>query len=333
MSSVPLRLQLRRLALVSRVGLERQGVLRHVAAMKFLVALGLAWAVVWSARSAAVLPLSEKDFKGTGRCLLASHGFVPSPNSERAINDSVQKLIERHQDAFGFKARPDFRLRIRIFGKFQDYTNVALNLYFTNAIERRAYADQMIHVAGFYSPPTREIITWQQEVPGVLGHTLLHEASHAIMDAHYDNIPLWLLEGSAEYFAYTQLSPPDERHLFVLRETWTSLNRWLKEGQLVPFHTLLNADAAAFKQLNQEKAYAESWILFQVLVQSEPNRRAMFGLLRERQDPSGPDLLATEQLARLYPGGLKRLEADWLTRIRAGSSNTNAPDAKFRRVN
>lgn len=299
--------------------------------MKRVVKVGVAWSLLLVAVAAADLPLTEQDFKGTGRCQLAFHGFLPSPHTERAINASVQKLIDNHQAVFGFQVRPDFRLRIRIFGKFQDYTNAALAHYFTNSIERRTYANQLAHVAGFYTSRTREIITWQQEVPGDLGHTLCHEASHAIMDAHYRDVPHWLLEGAAEYFAYTHLYPPDERKLFLLRETWTSLNRWLRDGQLLPLATLLNADGDAFKQLDQEKAYAESWVLFQMFAQSQTNRNTMKLLLTERtgrRERFNPP----ESLARVYPGGLKKLEADWMARIRAGASHTNGPDAKFIRV-
>ena len=298
--------------------------------MKFLVAL-VAWAVWWPAGQSAALPLSDKDFKGTGRCQFAAHGFVLPAATERGINDSVQKLLERHETAFGFQTRPGFHLRIRVFARFEDYTNATLSLYFTNAMEQRMFAGRMMNVAGFYAPQTKEIVTWRQQLPGVLGNTLLHEASHAIMDAHYDDVPLWLMEGSAEYFALV-LYPLDELHQFLLRDRWTSLNRWLKENKLLPLATLLNADGAAFHQLDQEKAYAMSWSLFQLFMSPEVNRRAMLGLLHERQVPYRRKLDSAEQMARLYPGGLPRLEADWHARIRAGAGITNSPNVKYIRV-
>jgi len=273
--------------------------------------------------SAAELKLGEKDFKGIGRCWFAVHGFALSPQTERAVNDSVQQLIDRHRAVFGFQPRFDFRLRIRVFGRYEDYTNATFSLYWTNAADRRALQGRPFTVAGFYTSATKEIVTWQQHVPGFLGTTLLHEASHAIMDAHYENVPRWLMEGAADYFALA-LHPPGEVNRQLLHRRWTQLNLWLGERSLLPLASLLNADAATFKAMDPEQAYTTSWSLFQLLMSSEPNRRTMITLLNERQSrPATFD--CSKQVERLYPGGVKRLEQTWRAWIVAGASATNAP--------
>ena len=296
--------------------------------MKLLPGLCALLLLGWPARFLAALPLSDSDFKGGGRCQFAVHGFTLSPQTERAIGDSVQKLVEQHQAVFGFRLHPDFRLRIRVFGEFKDYTNATLSYYWTNAAERRAFQGDLINVAGYYTPATKEIVTWRQYLPGSLGTTLLHEAGHAILDAHYEDVPLWMLEGSAEYFAFA-LHPPGEVNQILLRQRWTLLNRWLKEGSLLSLEALMNADNLEFKRLNPEKSYAMSWSLFQLLMSSEVNRRAMLTLLRERQAPAAGDLESAGQMERLYPGGLKRLETDWHLWIRAGARMTNPPTIRF----
>jgi len=293
-----------------------------------LALLLLACAVLPPAAAAPAPAFSEKDFKGISRCQFAAHGFVLSPQAELAISDSVQKLLDRHQAVFGFRTRPDFRLRMRIFGRFEDYRDATLNYYWTNAAERKAFQGRLSSVAGYYTSLTREIVTWQQQVPGSLGTTLLHEASHAIMDAHYEDVPLWLLEGSAEYFAFA-LHPPGEMNQILLRHRWTVLNQWLKEDDLLPLRRLLDADDIEFKQLDPEKAYAMSWSLFQLLMSSDPNRRAMLALLHERQSPSQTSLESSDQMRRLYPGGLRRLENDWHAWIRNGAGMTNPPSIRF----
>jgi hypothetical protein len=300
--------------------------------VKFVFFLGSALAVALPTSSSIAPKLSEKDFKGTGRCQFAVHGFVLSPQTEKAIGDSVQKLLERHQAVFGFTTHPDFRVRFRVFGRFADYTNATLTCYWTNAAEQRALGGQLSHVAGYYTSATREIVTWRQHLPGALGTTLLHEAGHAIMDAHYADVPLWMLEGSAEYFAFA-LHPPGEMQQRLLRHRWTLLNRWLTDKQLLPLNTLLDAGSMAFKQLEPEKAYAMSWSLFQLLMSSDTNRRAMLTLLRERQLPSRERPDSVEQMARLYPGGLKRLEKEWHSWILAGAGITNPPNIRFIRPN
>lgn len=275
---------------------------------------------------AAELKLSEKDFKGSGRCRFAVHGFALSPQTERAVNDSVQQLIDRHRAVFGFQPRFDFRPHIRVFGRYDDYTNATFSLYWTNAADRSVLQGRPFTVAGFYTSATKEIVTWQQQMPGFLGTTLLHEASHAIMDAHYQDVPLWLMEGAADYFAFA-LHPPGELHRQVLRHRWTQLNLWLGESSLLPLESLLNADAPTFKAMDPEKAYTTSWSLFQLLMSSDANRRMMIALLYERQSPN-ESFDCARQVARLYPGGVKRLEQAWHAWIVAGAGATNVVSSK-----
>jgi hypothetical protein len=269
----------------------------------------------------------ESDFKGSGRCQFAVHGFTLTPHTERAINESVQKLLDRHRAVFGFAPRQDFRLRMRVFDRYEDYTNATFALYWTNAADRLALQGRPFNVAGFYTSSTKEIVTWRQQMPGFLGTTLLHEASHAIMDAHYDDVPLWLMEGAADYFAFA-LHPQDEMHQRHLRRRWTQLNLWLGESSLFSLESLLNASSATFKTLDPEKAYTMSWSLFQLLMSSDANRKMMIALLHERQTAKRERLVCAEQVQRLYPGGLKRLESSWHAWIVAGSRATNAPPAR-----
>jgi len=276
--------------------------------------------------SLAALNLAETDFKGGGRCQFAVHGFALSAQTEKAINDSVQQLLDRHRAVFGFRPRLDFRLRMRVFGRYADYTNATFSLYWTNAADRRALQGRPFTVAGFYTSATKEIVTWQQQMPGFLGTTLLHEASHAIMDAHYEDVPLWLMEGAADYFAFA-LHPPGEVNRQLLRRRWTQLNLWLGEGTLLSLESLLNADTMAFKAMDPEKAYTTSWSLFQLLMSSDMNRRIVITVLNQRQNPN-ESLDCAKQMAGIYPGGLKRLESAWHAWIVAGAGVTNAPVLK-----
>ena len=276
-----------------------------------------------AAQSALPTP-GERDFKGSGICQLALHGFAMSAQSEKAINDSVQQLLERHRATLGFRTRPGFRLRMRVFGNYADYTNATFSLYWTNAADRRALQGRPFTVAGFYTSATKEIVTWRQQMPGFLGTTLLHEASHAIMDAHYENVPAWLMEGSADYFAFA-LHPPGELQQRMLRQRWTRLNQWLRERSLLPLESLVNADDNAFKRLDPEKAYTMSWSLFQLLMSTGANRQMMLTVLGERQSLTEEPAPCAKQIERLHGGGVKHLEAAWHAWIVAGSSATNAP--------
>lgn len=298
--------------------------------MKLTFVAASAGVLLSFAGSAEPLPaLNETDFKGAGICQLAVHGFAFPAQSEKAINESVRQLLERHRVALGFVPKPDFRLRMRVFGNYTDYTNATFSLYWTNAVDRRALQGRPFNIAGFYTSYTKEIVTWRQQMPGFLGTTLLHEASHAIMDAHYRNVPAWLMEGSADYFAFA-LHPPGELQQRMLRQRWTRLNEWLRDRSLLPLEKLLNATNADFKHLEPEKAYTTSWSLFQLLMSNNNNRTMMLTMLDERQSHFEKPPDCTAQIDRLYPGGLKKLETAWHAWIIAGSSATNAPRGQVR---
>lgn len=277
------------------------------------------------AKVASALPtLSEWDFKGSGLVQFAPHGFALTPTTDSAVNHSVRQLLERHQSVFGFQTRAGFRVRMRLFGSYSDYTNATFSLFWTNDLDRRALAGRPFNVAGYYVPMAKEIVTWRQQMPGFLGTTLLHEAGHAIMDAHYDNIPMWLLEGSAEFFAYA-LHPPGELQQRMLRLRWMRLGEWQQAKSLPSLTELLNASPMGFRVIDPEKAYATSWSLFQLLVASDVNRRVVVQLLNERQGATRrtPPEECSTQIERLYPGGLTKLDAAWRAWIVRGASATN----------
>ena len=268
-----------------------------------------AW-LIWMLAVASALAAPDgrdADFQGSGLCQFALHGFTLSPQSELIINQSVEKLIEQHQAVLGFQRQSSFRLRIRVFGRHQDFTN-------------HPAVRVMPNMQGVYSPATREIVTWRQEIPGFLGTTLLHEASHAIMDAHYRRVPTWLEEGAAEYFAHSLYVRNDVTTDF-LRHRWASLNFWRREGRLPPLAALLNASPDAWRRLDLEQAYAVSWSVFQFLMASDTGKDMTRKILAEWQENRRLRPDCAEEFNRLYPGGLAGFEAawrQWINRTRSG---------------
>lgn len=295
-----------------------------------LIRLFAMWLAAGCCPGAGLASLGENDFKGSGICQLAVHGFAFPAQSEKAINDSVRQLLERHRVALGFVPHAGFRLRMRVFGNYADYTNATFSLYWTNAEDRRALQGRPFNVAGFYTSTTKEIVTWRQQLPGFLGTTLLHEAGHAIMDAHYENVPAWLMEGSADYFAFA-LHPPGEVQQRILHRRWTRLNEWLRDRSLLPLKKLVDSSNADFKDLDPEKAYTTSWSLFQLLMSSGNDRQMVLALLAEREGLTAPPSDCSEQIGRLRPGGLARLETAWHAWIVAGAAATNAPGGRLPR--
>ena len=259
----------------------------------------------WGSVFAAALLLMElavlgagfrgsSEFKGDGICQFALHGYTLTPQSEAVINQTVQRLVDMHQATFRFRRNPGFRLRMRVYGRYQDFTNTPVLHGLTN-------------VLGVYVSTSKEIVTYQSQLPGSLGTTLLHEASHAIMDDQYRHLQPWLMEGAAEYFAYTLAR--NAQNTSFLQKRWARLNVWLREGQLPALESLLNTSHAEWKKIDGELAYAASWSLFQFLMGSEANQRMMTRMLLEWQGAAKVDCAG--QAERLYPGGLRAMERDW----------------------
>jgi len=238
----------------------------------------------------------ETEFKGGGLCRFALHGFTLTPQSEASINQAVEKLIAKHESAFAFKRDPEFRLRMRVFNRFADFTNSTAMQGLTN-------------LQGVYVSRTKEIVTFRQEIPGFLGTTLLHEASHAIMDHHFFRIQTWLSEGAADYFAY--VLAPGALTTGLLQQRGARLNLWLREGKLSRLEEVLNSTHSAWMQIDADQAYTMSWSLVQFLMSSEANRRVMNTMMAEWQEERRGATDCTGQLERLYPGGLKGFETAW----------------------
>lgn len=252
-------------------------------------------------------PAKRTNYQGAGLCQFALEGYVLAPQVEKSINQVVQRLLDQHKAMFKFEARSEFHLRMRIFGRFEDYarfaTNTGLNL---PGLSQAG----LTNLAGYYSRNTKELVTWRQQVHSNFGNVLLHEASHAIMDAHFRSSPQWLLEGCAEYFAY----PPDMQDAGDkrnLRIRWGLLNVWLRDGNLASLPAFVNLTQADWDKLDIDRVYVISWSIFQFLASTEVNRVVLRDLLAARRGPRREESGPAERLDTEYPGGLKKLETDW----------------------
>ena len=145
---------------------SHRSLVRRLLAGHFAAGCGLAFGLISIVHADPQAP-NESDFKGVGLCRFAAHGFAMTTQTETAINESVRKLLERHQAVFKFNRRPDFRLRMRVFGSHEDYTNATFRFYWTNAADLRPLEGRPFKVAGFYTSATKEIVTWRQRVPSV----------------------------------------------------------------------------------------------------------------------------------------------------------------------
>jgi Tfp pilus assembly protein PilF len=121
--------------------------------------------------------------------------------------------------------------------------------------------------AGIFVPgQERNIVALSTESPGEQSfHVIYHEYVHMLMRLNLGEIPLWLSEGLAEFFAYATLSDGSS----VLGQPGPESLDILRTQSMIPLTTLLPVTHDSPYYLEQEKApifYAQSWALTHYLM-------------------------------------------------------------------
>lgn len=269
--------------------------------------------VLWLPR---VLPAAGGPvFQGDGLCQFILLSYPLPKANEDKINFIIADLLKRHEEAFGFVTETNFRVHIRIFGKFEDYRQFAL----TNQTSFED-AGSISNLAGYYSGRDEEVVTWRQRDPTYLANNILHECSHAIMHHQFRALPIWLDEGCAVYFEFPAFMR-SEAALQRLYGQWYQLKLWNAEHSLPELRTFLNLTPEEFRAMDPAHSYLAGWSLFQLLMSTPENRLALNAMILNYQKPGlGPPDCA-QLLNRYYLGGLARMEKDWHAWIVRGSAN------------
>jgi hypothetical protein len=260
---------------------------------------------------------SQPVFQGDGLCRFILHGYYLPKENENKINFIVADLLQRHEQAFNFTASPDLHVRIRIFGRFEDYEQFART---NGTFENQNGLASLSNLAGYFSGRDREVVTWRQNDPTYLANNILHECSHAIMHQEFRSLPIWLDEGCAVYFSFPAFMR-SESSVRRLDYQWDELKQWLDEGSLPDLHVFLNLTPPEFRALPPERTYPISWSLFQFLMGTPERRQAMNEMIREYQTQNPFTVDCAKLLGASYPGGLAKMELDWHAWIKIGAAN------------
>lgn len=277
--------------------------------MKWLHGILVVWLLALGGASAA-----PPFVQGQGLCQFVLHDYPLPKANEDKINFIIADLVKRHEEAFGFVMETNFHVRIRIFGRFEDYRKFAL----TNQVNAET-ASAISNLAGYYSGRDQEVVTWRQRDPTYLANNILHECSHAIMHHQFRALPLWLDEGCAVYFQFPAFMR-SESAIQRLQGQWYQLKQWNDEKSLPDLRTFLNLNPEEFRALDPTRSYLTGWSIFQLLMSTPEHRRALNAMILNYSKPG-----ATPDCARLlnqfYPGGLARMERDWRLWIASGAAN------------
>lgn len=175
-------------------------------------------------RPQAAQPLLKGFFPGIAE--FAVHDYKLDSAMIHAVNYGLANLVKAHKQVFGKMVGRKFRVRIRIFGKYEDYAKYSKEKY------RKIVNKNLL---GYFSNSTREIVTWRQQrhLTWRLLPTVLHEGCHTIMDDMFGELPFWMVEGSADWLgeapAWLQ-NGEGLRHDQHVR--WIRLDDMRKKGEL-----------------------------------------------------------------------------------------------------
>jgi len=283
----------------------------HRSILPIILSLHFALAFIGPAQSADPPPVEQ----GTGLCRFILHGYQLLPQTEATINAEVGKSMKLHQELFGFRPSPAFAIRMRIFGKYGDYEahTARLSERFDASLKSRNVQE----LTGYYFHPVGEIVTWRQKRPDYMANNILHEASHAIMMAHYRRMPMWLSEGCATYFSYPS-HMQDDHDIGTLRFRWAKLNLWYRQKKLPALHDFVDLRGAEWARQDMLMAYSVSWSIFQYLMSTPEHRQLLRDYMNQLQERRGRRMSAGDLLNQMHPGGLDALEKNWHTWIYTG---------------
>lgn len=226
---------------------------------------------------------------------------------EVAFLDDVVTVVGRmhvfFEDVLGLDAGDDVRIRITVIESREVYL----------ARARAAGRPNAENTDGFYSRATGGVV-WRGADRTRAQQVLVHEISHDLVSRAGRRIPTWLNEGMAELFMHFRIAgnaiwvfTPD-RSLQLLR---AGVAGWRPSARFV-----LTSSAAAWAAVGPASGPRPDYDYGAPLVgfllssaSATPTLRAMFDVAYDGL--TGDE--AVRVVEATYPGGLARLETDWVT--------------------
>jgi Flp pilus assembly protein TadD len=147
--------------------------------------------------------------------------------------------------------------------------------------------------------------------------TFYHEYYHSLTIPYFPNLPLWIAEGLAEFFAHTEI---DDKSV-GMGQADPNLLAELRNGPFIPLQVLFKIDRSS-PYYNEEKKtsifYAESWALTHYLMEGDGGaHRSAFTSYLNALDHGKPQ---EEAVAESF-GDLKKLEINLLDYIHSRPSD------------
>lgn len=187
--------------------------------------------------------------------------------------------------------------------------------YFPDPAAYRDHLDRNgidVDWAGYYDPRKREIVVGNAR--NYLA-VLVHEINHFVFDTAFDEAPVWLREGLAEYFETASASADGLLVADQLRHR-RQIAEWLTGSRQPDLRQLLALNRSMWRDhevAGSQRVRALSWSVVDFLMASAAGRKALQDFMAALKDQRG--LYSLQAFNRTFPGGAASFERQWLAHV------------------
>lgn len=255
----------------------------------------------------------------------AKTGYQVTSGMDYAIHYELKKLISRHENAFGRPAPGSFKITYHVFPSYEHYRAYSVKNGKTVSPQLLGYTQSQSSYSlqtGIISTALVEVVTWRQDAAARLLSTILHESAHAVTHAFLLQVPLWMNEGSADWFGQPVWANGSAYQQMDRARRWQTLHRMLEEKQLPPLRSYLVSESyEEWSKMfggNIGMGYVVGYSLFDFFM-SHPNaQQFLTQLLRSEAVEKGekPEAAFSRAVDKNWPGGLTAFERNWHLWIR-----------------
>jgi hypothetical protein len=243
----------------------------------------------------------------SGVCKFSLHDYELAPQVQRAIVFGVSRIVDTYGETFGFSYPKDFKVKITIFSKKEEFLQY-----------QKGQIGTIISESGYFTLAYRETVVLneknttktkdEKEMVGVV----FHEANHLILTYHIPWCPTWVNEGLSEYFEGFNVFGENKRvYLQENRQHWCK--HWAEKGfpiNLKDYLSLNHDQWMAFMKKDPNAAYTIGYSLVYFMMSRISTENVLKELLWEFKR-EGKDTNSIEVIDRYYPGGFEKFERSW----------------------
>ena len=228
-------------------------------------------------------------------------------DEERYIKALINRIYDVYESIFGWPSDQAYPVNIKLFGREDEY------LAF-----RRQVVGNKLNVNGFYVPSLNIAAVKDLGSVHKTRQTILHEASHAILDARANWTPKWINEGLAEYFETAYLRNGKLRNRLPknkkikLTKLWESNSiMTITEFFAIPKKQWYHVDDATGWTY-----YVTAWSIVSYMMDN-PKRRAILSDMIKQSHLRRGNFSEREYVMTSYQGGLYSFSTEWMNWIKA----------------